>query len=243
MKFKYITMTVCTAALMAGCSQVESGADAAKSAANDTVSNAGTAVAQKVKGEGHGSGTKGDKRSLPGADISTAPAGTYKSEAGHAYIAFSYLHQGYSKPILRWGEFESTIELDPETPENSTLSVSIPVDSIDSGVDEFDEYLLAPDFFDEANHPVITFKSTDLQIEQVGKGQLIGELTMKGITKPLKLKAKLNKVGEHFRSKAPMFGISAQGRLKRSDWDLGKFAPSVGDDVNIKIEVEYILEP
>ncbi len=243
MNIKYITLSVCTAALLCACSQVETGANAAQSAAGDAVSSAGTAVAQKVKGEGQGSGLKGDKKSSPGADIGEAAAGTYKAEAGHAYIAFSYLHQGFSKPILRWGEFESTIELDPENPESSSLSVTIPVASIDSGVAKFDEYLLTGDFFDAANHPVITFESTELEAKQVGKGYLTGDLTMKGITKPLKLRAKVNKVGQHFRTKTPMFGISASGTLKRSDWDLGKYAPNVGDDVTLTIEVEYVLEP
>ena len=65
---------------------------------------------------------------------------------------------------------------------------------------------------------------------------------MKGITKPVKLDVTLNKVGENFRSKKPMMGISAKTRIKRSEWDLGKYTPLVGDDVDIKIEIEFIKE-
>ena len=65
---------------------------------------------------------------------------------------------------------------------------------------------------------------------------------MKGITKPVVLDVTLNKVGENFRSKKPMIGISAKTRIKRSDWDLGKYTPLVGDDVDISIEVEFIKD-
>jgi len=65
---------------------------------------------------------------------------------------------------------------------------------------------------------------------------------MKGITKPVTLDVVLNKVGQHFRSKKPIFGISATGNIKRSDWDLGLYTPHVGDDVDITIEIEFVKE-
>jgi len=174
--------------------------------------------------------------------IGDAPAGIYKSEASHAYITFQYLHQGFTRPTLRWNEFEATVNLDPENPTDSTLSVTIEADSIDSGVAKFDEYLVSPDFFDVDNHPEITFVSKNLSQGLTGRGKLTGDLTMKGITKPVTLDVTLNKVGNHFRSKKPMMGISATGKLKRSDWDLGLYTPNVGDDVDISIEVEFIKD-
>ena len=98
----------------------------------------------------------------PAANIADAPSGLYKSEAGHAYIAMSYDHQGYARPILRWGAFDATVNVDSENPENSTLEVVIDAASIDSGVERFDQHLVGADFFDVANHPNITFKSSEM---------------------------------------------------------------------------------
>ena len=217
-------------ALLTACSQASDAANSAADTASEKASQAASAVAQKAKDV------------VPGANISDAPAGIYKSEASHAYITFQYLHQGFTRPTLRWNEFEATVNLDPENPTDSTLSVTIEADSIDSGVAKFDEYLVSPDFFDVDNHPEITFVSKNLSQGLTGRGKLTGDLTMKGITKPVTLDVTLNKVGNHFRSKKPMMGISATGKLKRSDWDLGLYTPNVGDDVDISIEVEFIKD-
>ena len=236
MKLTYLTTTIIALGLITGCSQAQTATNKAvrktSEVAEDSVHKARALSKEGVKG----------KPSRPGVDVSTAPAGVYKSEATHAYITFQYLHQGYARPTLRWNEFDAVVDLNPTDPINSSLNVTIDASSIDSGVEKFDEHLVAGDFFDVANHPTITFKSTKMDQLRVGHGRVTGDLTMKGITKPVKLDVTLNKVGEHFRNKKPMIGISAKTRIKRSEWDLGKYTPLVGDDVDIKIEIEFIKE-
>ncbi len=217
---KTITASAFALTLLAGCSgQVENAADKVASKAGEVAAKTAEAVT--------------------GPDISTLPAGIYESESGHAYIAFSYNHQGYSKPILRWGDFGATVVLNNEDPEKSGVGVEIKVASVDSGVDVWDEHLVSEDWFDAANFPVITFQSTKVDQTILGSGKLTGMLAMKGVEKPITLDVKLNKVGEHFRSKKPMFGISATGALKRSDFGIDKYAPSA-DDISLIIEVEFI---
>jgi len=230
MKLSHFTTSVLAIGLVAGCAQAEQAANETKTATVEAAKVVKTAATETIK------------PLAPGADVSTAVPGVYKSEATHAYITFQYLHQGYARPTLRWNDFEATVNLDASNPTASTLNVTIDAASIDSGVEKFDEHLVSADFFDVANHPAITFTSTSLNQAAIGRGQLMGELTMKGITKPVKLDVTLNKVGENFRSKKPMIGISAKTRIKRSDWDLGKYTPVVGDDVDISIEVEFIKE-
>lgn len=172
-------------------------------------------------------------------DFSALPAGTYTDEDGHAYIQFSYDHQGYSRPVLRWGEFDAVVTFDPETPENSTLNVTIPAASIDSMVPAFDGHLKSADFFDVETYPTITFRSTSLDINPDGTGTITGDLTIKDITRSITFDGVINKVGQNFRSGVDMFGISGTGTLKRSDYGVGKYAPNVGDEVELVIEVEF----
>lgn len=236
MKISHLTTSLIAATFMIGCAQAESAADAAAAKTTEAAQKATGKVKEAVSETADAA--KSMKPSAPGVDIGAAPSGTYVAEATHAYIAFSYSHQGYSNPILRWKKFDATLDLDSANPENSTLMVTIPSDAIDSGVPKFDEHLVSADFFDAENHPAITFKSTDMKQIYTGTGKVTGDLTIKGTTKPITLDVKLNKVGQHFRSGKDMFGISATGNLKRSEYGVDKYAP-MGDDVKLMIEVEF----
>lgn len=201
------------------CADTDSSID---TAANETV----TAVASEVE-------------MAKAFDFSSLPAGTYTDEDGHAYIQFSYDHQGYSRPVLRWSEFEAVVTFDPASPENSTLNVTIPAASIDSMIPAFDGHLKSVDFFDVETYPTITFRSTSLDINPDGTGTITGDLTIKDITRPITFDGVINKVGQNFRSGVDMFGISGTGTLKRSDYGVGKYAPNVGDEVQLIMEVEF----
>lgn len=247
MKQIYTTTALLALGALIGCAEAGQSIEAAKGqvadataaateSAKSTVSAATGKAKQTVETAVE---TAAGKMENPGADLSELPSGTYKSEQGHAYVAFTYWHQGYTKPILRWRETNATIVFDNENPENSTLDVSIPVASIDSGVDKFDEHLVSADFFDAETYPTITFKSTDVERALLGSGSVTGDMTVKGITKPVTFTGKINKVGKNFRSGVDMFGVSATANIKRSDFDVDKYAPNVGDDVEIMIEVEF----
>jgi len=223
-------MTIRTIALLTTASLLAACSGAVDSAKTETakVEAKASEVVSKVAGD----------VTPKGADLSALPAGTYKSEQGHAYIAFQYDHQGFSKPIIRWGTTDATVTFDADNPENSKLTVRLPVNDIDTGVPKFDDHLRSPGFFDVENHPEITFTSTNISQITDGYGTLTGDLTIKGVTKPFTLTGTVNKVGKHFRSGVDMFGISATGHLKRADYGLDRYLP-VGADVDIMVEVEF----
>jgi polyisoprenoid-binding protein YceI len=213
MKFAPTALLATTALLLSACSPAANTAEAAPAMAEKAV----------------------------GADLSALPSGTYKSEQGHAYVAFQYWHQDYSRPIIRWGTTDATVVFDNENPENSTLTVRLPTADIDTGVPAWDDHIKKEGFFDVENYPEVTFVSTNVEQLASGHGTVTGNLTIKDVTRPFTLTGTINKVGQHFRNGKDMFGVSATGSLKRSDFNVDKYSPSA-DDIEIVIEVEFQKE-
>ena len=176
------------------------------------------------------------------ADITKAVSGTYIGDPSHTYVGLTYLHQGYARATLRVDNTQIIMNLDSASPEAASLMVTMKTEDISSGTAKFDDHLMSPDFFDAAAYPEMTFKSTSMNMNTGATGTVTGDLTIKGITKPVTLDVTLNKIGQNFRSKADMLGVSASGKINRSDWDLGKYAPSVGEMVTLTIEAEMAIK-
>jgi polyisoprenoid-binding protein YceI len=174
-------------------------------------------------------------------DVSSTVAGVYKTDVKHAYITFSYDHQGYSRPWLRWRTWSGDLNWNPAAPEQSSIAVVIDAASIDSGVDEFDDHLRSADFFDVATHPQITFNSTGVTIDGPATAKIAGDLTIKGTTKPVTLDATINRAADDSFAKGYKLGFSAKTAIKRSDFGVDKYTPFVGDDVEIIIEAELVM--
>lgn len=172
------------------------------------------------------------------ADLSAVPSGTYQEDDQHAYAIFSYTHLGFSNPKVRFDDFDVTLQLDSEDPEASEIEVVIDVSSVDSGVEVFDGHLMGAEYFDLANHPTITFESTGVEKTGESTYDIAGELTIKGKTVPVTLAATINGAGEHPLKKVPAVGVSAAGKVVRSDWGLDAYVPAVSDEVTLTIEVE-----
>lgn len=167
------------------------------------------------------------------------PSGTYAVDKTHAYITFSYNHLGFSKPVVTFDDFEASLTLDADAPENSSVNVTIDATSIDSGVDVFDGHLNSENWLDTANNPEITFVSTSLTQSDETTGTLTGDLTIKGITKPVTLDVTLLGAGTHPLNQKPTVGIEATGTVLRSDFDVAGFVPAVSDEVEITITGEF----
>lgn len=167
-------------------------------------------------------------------------SGVYEDDEKHRYITFTYSHFGFSNPYLRWRDWDATLNWDEDAPENSTINVVIDAASIDSGVDVFDGHLKGENFFDVSNHPEITFVSTGVEKTGENSGTVTGDLTIKGITKPVTLDVQLNNASFDERRNQYKIGFSATAQVKRSDFDVDAYAPGVSDEVDIIIEAEFI---
>ena len=167
-----------------------------------------------------------------------APA-TYEIDPTHTFPRFSYSHFGLSTQLSRFNQTSGTVVWDPAA---RTASVDIVIDmtSVDTGYATFDEHIQAEDFLDTARHPTATFKSTKVNFDGDKPATIEGELTIKGVTRPVTLEV------THFRSMVhPMLNKDAVGAMartviKRSDFGAGKYAPNVGDEVTIEIALEAV---
>jgi polyisoprenoid-binding protein YceI len=175
--------------------------------------------------------------------LATAPvfAATYTLDPGHTQVVFSWNHFGYSNPTAQFGKVEGTLEFDQANPTKSSVSVTIPLASVNSNVEKLNEHLQSPDFFDAAKFADATFKSTKVEKGAMADHlKVTGDLTLHGVTKPVVLDVTVNKVGEHPMRKAPAAGFDASTTIKRSDFGITKYVPMVSDDIKIRITSEAI---
>ncbi|MCZ4279180.1 YceI family protein [Kiloniella laminariae] len=177
--------------------------------------------------------------------VSAQAAETFSFDKGHTEINFAYNHVGMSTQSGTFDDYDGTVTIDFEKPENSQIDVVIKSASIDTNVEELDAHLSSGDFFDAAKFPEITFKST--KVVQTGKNfyAVTGDLTIKDTTKPVTLQATLNHHGDHplaafvpSYAGAPYVAFSAKGSILRSDFGVGGFAPLTSDVVTLNIETE-----
>ena len=171
-----------------------------------------------------------------------APSGHYKMDVTHGYVTFTYSHFGLSNPQISFKSVDANITLDAGDPTASAVNVTIAADSIDSDIDIFNQHLNSENWFDTAQFPEITFVSTGLthDAENHDVGTLTGDLTIKGITKPVTLDVNLlGAMAEHPIKKVPTIGVNATATVLRSDFDLGAYAPAVSDEVTITISGEF----
>lgn len=173
-------------------------------------------------------------------DLTAIPGGLYSLDTDHAYLSFSYDHLGYSRPQLRFDRFSASLNFNNENPEDSDVRVEVDVSSLNSGVGSLDQKLRSADFFDSLNHPRISFRATNIEMNAWGHAKVAGDIEIKGKKSRLILDAQLNRAGLNPQTNMHTLGVSLTGSLKRSDWGMTQFAPMVSDEIQIQIEAEFI---
>ena len=178
---------------------------------------------------------------LGAASAQAAPT-TYVMDPDHTDVVTTWSHLGFSNPMAHFGDVDGTIVYDPDDVSRSSVTATIPLTGLNAHVEKFDEHLRSDELFDIAKFPTITFKST--RVEAAGgekKLRVTGDLTVRGITKPVTLEVTLNGMGEHPMAKRPAIGFDATTTLKRSDFGLDYAAPAVSDEVKVRITTEALV--
>jgi polyisoprenoid-binding protein YceI len=169
-----------------------------------------------------------------------APA-TYVIDPTHTFARFSYDHFGLSTQLSRFDKTSGTIVLDKEA---KTASVDVVIDttSVDTGYATFNGHIQGADFLDTAKYPTATFKSTKVDFAGDRPTAIHGNLTIKGITRPVTLTVKRYVNMPHPMLKKDAIGADATTVIKRCDFNASKYVPNVGDEVTISVALEAVKQ-
>lgn len=166
---------------------------------------------------------------------------TFNVEPTHTYPRFEYSHFGYSNQQQRFDKTSGKIVLD-RTAQTGSVDVTIDATSVNTGYALFNQHIQAEDYFDTAKFPTITFKSTKVKFEGGKPVAVDGNLTIKGVTRPVTLTVASFHSMPHPMLKKDAIGANATTKVKRSDFNMGKNVPYVSDEVSLTIAVEAIKE-
>jgi polyisoprenoid-binding protein YceI len=172
---------------------------------------------------------------------SAAANETYQFDQARSTIVFR-VHQFLGTTNGKFTQFSGSIDLDRQHPEHSSVSARIQVSSIDTGIKKRDDHLRSPEFFNVAKYREITFKSRSVKQTGPQSGNIMGDLTLHGVTKPVTLRVKLvTPVSDEARTR---WEVTTEP-LKRRDFGLmfdgaTETVSSISQDVAIKIDIEAV---
>ena len=166
---------------------------------------------------------------------------TYSVDGSHTFPRFSYLHFGYSTQLSSFSKTTGKVVYDPQAQQGS-VDIVISTKSVNTGFADFNEHIQGEDFLDTAKFPEATFKSTKVVFEGEKPKSIEGQLTIKGVSKPVTLTVTSFQAAPHPMMKKPTIGANAFTVIKRSEFNAGKYAPYVGDEVRIDIAIEAIAQ-
>jgi polyisoprenoid-binding protein YceI len=163
-------------------------------------------------------------------------------DQAHTNITWSANHAGFSNPNGKFSKSSGVMFLDEANPENSSVEIEIDTTSIITGFEAFDKHLQSADFFNSEKFKTAKFVSTQVEVLTKDTAKIHGNLTLLGVTNPVILEAKLNKIGKHPFTKKKTAGFSATTTIKRSEFGMKYGIPMVSDEVKLSVEVEGSVE-
>ena len=166
---------------------------------------------------------------------------SYGVEANHTFPRFSYTHLGFTTQQSRFDKTTGTVVYDKEG-RTGSVNITIETNSVSTGSTLFNQHIQAEDFLDTAKYPTVTFKSTKVNFDGEKPVSIEGDLTMIGITKRVTLTVTRFLAAPHPIQKKDTIGADAYTIVKRTDFNMGKYAPAVSDEVRIDIAIEALKQ-
>lgn len=170
-------------------------------------------------------------------------SGTYAfdKEGAHQFITFKISHLGYSWLYGRFNDFDGEFVYDAENPENSRVTVTIDTASIDSNHAERDKHLRSDDFLHVSEFPQATFTSKRIEVDDDGEADIIGDFTLRGVTREIKLEAEMLGHGTDPWGGYRM-GFEAETEFRLKDFGIPMDLGEASETVEIKISIEGIRQ-
>ncbi|THD82007.1 MAG: polyisoprenoid-binding protein [Phenylobacterium sp.] len=171
-------------------------------------------------------------------DPAKVPAGTYVLDKRHASLTAKLAHLGgFSRYTLRFGGLDGGFTYDPANWQATKLSFTVDPKSVDTGDAGFNKQIAG--YFHPDKYPAISFVSTAITANEAGEGQVTGDLTFNGVTRPVTLNVTFNGEGPGLLGVGTRMGFSGTTRIKRSDFHESAVSQWAGDDVDLLFEVEF----
>ncbi|MCW5626537.1 MAG: YceI family protein [Burkholderiales bacterium] len=162
---------------------------------------------------------------------------SYTLDSRHTFPVFEINHLGFSLQRGRFNKTEGKIVID-RAAKTGSVELAIEAASIDMGIAKWDEHMVSEDFFNAAQFPTITFKSTKVTFQGDKVVGADGDFTLLGVTKPIKVAFAGFACGDHPMNKKPLCGGNATATIKRSDFGMTKYLPGIADEVKIYVPIE-----
>jgi polyisoprenoid-binding protein YceI len=177
------------------------------------------------------------RRDVSGIPLS--PAGVWKFDTNHTQLGFSIRHLGITTVFGLFQRFSGQANIASDA-EASSVEITAGTDSISTGNAWRDEHLVGPDFFDAKQFPELTFRSTSLRAEGEQRYTLVGDLTIKTVTKPVSFALTFNGSSVFPMDKSTHAGFLATTVVRRSEFDVGFGIPIASDEVSVRIDAQLI---
>ncbi|HEX7855596.1 MAG TPA: YceI family protein [Sphingobium sp.] len=175
-------------------------------------------------------------------DPKRVTTGTYTTDPFHTLVGWRVNHLGFNDYFGQFGDVKGTLVLDPAAPAKAKLDVTIPIASLTTVNAKLTEHLSGPDFFDAAKFPEAKFVSTSVKATGT-KAVITGNLTIKGITKPITLDARFVGAGKGFGPQGgpgkETVGFHATGKVNRADYGMGFGLPMVPDPIQLELTAAF----
>ena len=164
---------------------------------------------------------------------------TFEVDGSHTFPRFAYSHFGYSTQVSRFDNTTGTVVFDADA-KTGSVDITIDMKSVNTGFADFNGHIQGEDFLDTAKFPKATFKSTKVNFQDGKPTSIEGQLTIKGVSKVVTLTVTSFQAMAHPMLKKDAIGANAFTVIKRSEFNAGKYAPYVGDEVRIEIALEAL---
>lgn len=177
---------------------------------------------------------------LPAVEPAAA-ADTFKVDPVHSSVIFRVKHLGVAYYNGRFEKITGTVVVDDANPANYSVEIEIDVSSVHTGVERRNQHIMSPDFFNAVQFPVIRFKSHSAKKTGENTFEVRGEITIRGVTKPLTVS--VEKVGEADLGRMGYrAGFSARFTVNRMDFGVSYMPQGLGEEIQITLDIEAVRQ-